>query len=230
MKALVIEDDKNILEAISLIFQLRWPAVEIVSTPLGKEGVQMVESESPNIVLLDINLPDINGFQVLQEVRRFSDVPVIILTVRGAETDRVKGLELGADDYVVKPFSHLELLARVRAVLRRRGLVEGEEAEPFTAGDFHIDFTSRKVFLHKKEIKLTPIEYQILYHLARSPEQFISSSILARRIWGEDYPGAAESLKVHMRHLREKIEEDPANPKLILTEHGKGYRLARGGE
>ncbi|MCK4388137.1 MAG: response regulator transcription factor [Dehalococcoidia bacterium] len=230
MKALVIEDEADIVEAISLIFQLRWPAVEMVSTPLGEEGIQMVESESPNIVLLDINLPDVSGFQVLSEIRRFSDVPVIILTVRGVETDRVKGLELGADDYVVKPFSHLELLARVRAVLRRRGLVEGQEAEPFTAGDFRIDFTSRKVFLHSKEIKLTPIEYQILYHLARSPEQFISSSTLARRIWGEDYPGAAESLKVHMRHLREKIEEDPANPKLILTEHGKGYRLARGGE
>ena len=227
MKALVIEDEANILEAISLIFQLRWPAVEIVSTPLGKEGVQMVESESPNIVLLDINLPDISGFQVLQEVRRFSDVPVIILTVRGAETDRVKGLELGADDYIVKPFGHLELLARVKAVMRRSGLVAAEGAEPFSSGDLRIDFAQRKVFLKDRELKLTPIEYQLLYHLARSADQFVSSSTLVYKIWGEDYPGAAESLKVHMRHLREKIEEDPANPKLILTEHGKGYRLAK---
>jgi len=227
MKALVIEDDANILEAISLIFQLRWPEMEVVSSPLGEESIAMVETESPDVVLLDINLPDISGFQVLSEIRRFSDVPVIILTVRGAETDRVKGLELGADDYIVKPFSHVELLARVKAVLRRSGLVATEGAEPFSSGDLRIDFAQRKMSLHDKEVKLTPIEYQLLYHLARSADQFVSSSTLVYKIWGEDYPGAAESLKVHMRHLREKIEEDPANPKLILTEHGKGYRLAK---
>ena len=123
MKALVIEDDKNIREAISLIFQLRWPEMEVASTPSGKEGIAMVETESPDVVLLDINLPDISGFQVLSEIRRFSDVPVLVATVRGEETDKVRGLELGADDYIVKPFSHLELLARVKAVLRRSGLL-----------------------------------------------------------------------------------------------------------
>ncbi len=230
MKALVIEDDANILEAISLIFQLRWPEMEVASTPSGKEGIAMVETESPDVVLLDINLPDISGFQVLSEIRRFSDVPVLVATVRGEETDTVRGLELGADDYIVKPFSHLELLARVKAVLRRHGVVVAEGAEPFSSGGLRIDFAQRKVSLHDKEVKLTPIEYQLLYHLARSADQFVSSSTLVYKIWGEDYPGAAESLKVHMRHLREKLEEDPANPRLILTEHGKGYRLAKGRE
>jgi len=228
MKALVIEDETNIVEAISLIFQLRWPEMEVASTPLGKEGITMVETESPDVVLLDINLPDISGFQVLSEIRRFSDVPVIIITIRLEETDKVRGLELGADDYVAKPFSHLELLARVKAVLRRHGLVTVEGAEPFSSGGLRIDFAQRKIFLHNKEVKLTPIEYQLLYHLARSADQSISSSTLVHKIWGEDYPGAAESLKVHMRHLREKIEEDPANTKLILTEHGRGYRLVKG--
>ena len=204
--------------------------MEVASTPLGEESIAMVETESPDVVLLDINLPDISGFQVLSEIRRFCDVPVLIITVRGEETDKVRGLELGADDYIVKPFSHLELLARVKAVLRRYGVVAAEGADPFSSGGLRIDFAQRKVSLHDKEVKLTPIEYQLLYHLARSADQFVSSSTLVYKIWGEDYLGAIESLKVHMRHLREKLEEDPANPRLILTEHGKGYRLAKGGE
>ena len=204
--------------------------MEVASTPSGKEGIAMVETESPDVVLLDINLPDISGFQVLSEIRRFSDVPVLVATVRGEETDTVRGLELGADDYIVKPFSHLELLARVKAVLRRHGFLAAEGAEPFSSGGLRIDFAQRKVSLHNEEVKLTPIEYQLLYHLARSADKFVSSSTLVYKIWGEDYPGAVESLKVHMRHLREKLEEDPANPKLILTEHGKGYRLAKGVE
>ncbi|GAI07033.1 unnamed protein product, partial [marine sediment metagenome] len=194
MKALVIEDDANILEAISLIFQLRWPEMEVVSSPLGEESIAMVETESPDVVLLDINLPDISGFQVLSEIRRFSDLPVLteirrfsdlpvlIITVRGEETDKVRGLELGADDYIVKPFSHLELLARVKAVLRRSGLVAAEGTEPFSSGGLRIDFAQRKVFLKDREVKLTPIEYQLLYHLARSAGQFVSSSTLVYKI------------------------------------------------
>ena len=230
MKALIIEDDKNIREAISLIFQLRWPEMELASTSLGKEGIAMVETESPDVVLLDINLPDASGFKVLSEIRRFSDVPVLIATVKGEEADKVRGLELGADDYIVKPFSHLELLARVKAVLRRYDVMSAEGAEPFSGGGLDIDFAQRKALLHGREVKLTPIEYQILYHLARSADQFVSSSALAHKIWGEDYPDAVESLKVHIRHLREKLEKDPANPRLILTEHGRGYRLAKGGK
>ena len=228
MKVLIIEDDVNIRGAISLIFQLRWPEMEVASTSLGKEGIEMVETESPDVVLLDVNLPDSGGFRQCFYSLHFSDVPVLIITVRGEESDRVRGLELGADDYIVKPFSHLELLARVKAVLRRHGLVTAEGAEPFSSGGLHIDFGQKKVFLHNKEVKLTPIEYQLLYHLARSADQVISSPTLAYKIWGEDYPGAVESLKVHMRHLREKIEEDPDNPKLILTEHGRGYWLVKG--
>jgi two-component system KDP operon response regulator KdpE len=230
MKALVIEDDANIREAISLIFQLRWPELEVASTPLGEEGIAMVETESPDVVLLDINLPDISGFKILSEIRRFSDVPVLIITVKGEEPDKVRGLELGADDYIVKPFSHLELMARVKAVLRRYGVMSAEEAEPFSSGGLRIDFAQKKALLRGREVKLTPIEYQVLYHLARSADQFVPSSALAHKIWGEDYPDATESLKVHIRHLREKLEEDPTNPRLILTEHGRGYRLVKGVE
>ena len=224
MKVLIIEDDKEIVDAISLAFLIRWPEAKVVSTRLGKKGVEQVESEAPDIVILDLGLPDINGFEVLRQIRLFSNVPIIILTVRAEETDIVKGLEWGADDYIVKPFRQLELLARVKALIRR--LTPSEE-EPLVVGPLRLDATTGQLFHDSQEIALTITESRLLSHLMRNAGHVVTHSSLAEAIWGNDYPGAADSLKVHIRRLREKIEADPSHPQFILTKAGVGYFLAK---
>jgi two-component system, OmpR family, response regulator VicR len=224
VKVLIVEDDKEIVDAITLAFQIRWPEAKVVSTRLGRKGVDLVESESPDIVILDLGLPDISGFEVLSQVRLFSRVPIIILTVRADEADVVKGLEWGADDYILKPFRQLELLARVRALIRRQS---PSEEETLAAGALHLDVTSGQLHYDTKEIALTITESRILAHLMRNTGHVVTHSSLAEAVWGNDYPGAADSLKVHIRRLREKIEPSPSHPKLILTKAGVGYFLAR---
>jgi two-component system KDP operon response regulator KdpE len=224
MKVLIIEDDKEIVDAISLAFLIRWPEAKVVSTRLGKKGVEQVESEAPDIVILDLGLPDINGFEVLRQIRLFSNVPIIILTVRAEETDIVKGLEWGADDYIVKPFRQLELLARVKALIRRH---TPSEEEPLVVGPLRLEATTGQLFHDSQEIALTITESRLLSHLMRNAGHVVTHSSLAEAIWGNDYPGAADSLKVHIRRLREKIEADPSHPQFILTKAGVGYFLAK---
>ena len=224
MKVLLIEDDREIVDAISLAFQIRWPEATLISTRLGQKGVELVESELPDIVILDLGLPDINGFEVLQQIRLFSQVPTIILTVRSDEADIVKGLEWGADDYITKPFRQLEFLARVKALIRRQGATE---AETLSYGPLRLDTTIGQLNYDGKDISLTVTESHIMAHLMRNGGRAVTHSSLAEAVWGDDYPGAADSLKVHIRRLREKIEEDPGHPRLILTRTGVGYFLAR---
>lgn len=224
MKVLIIEDDKEIVEAISLAFQIRWPEAEVISTRLGKKGIELVESEPPDLVILDLGLPDINGFEVLHEIRVFSHVPIIIITARTDEADVVKGLEWGADDYISKPFRQLELLARVKALIRRQA---PSEEESLTVGSLRLDTTSGQLYNGQKEIALTVTESRIVKHLMKNAGHVVSHASLAEAVWGEDYPGSADSLKVHIRRLREKVEADPSNPQLILTKSGVGYFLAR---
>ncbi len=224
MKVLVIEDDKEIVDAISLAFQIRWPEAKVVSTRLGQKGVELVESESPDIVILDLGLPDINGFEVLRQMRRFSSVPTIILTVRSDEADVVKGLEWGADDYITKPFRQLELLARVKSLIRRHSPAEEEW---LTYGPFRLDPMTGQLHIGDKEVALTVTENHILSHLMRNAGHVVTHSNLAEAVWGDDYPGATDSLKVHIRRLREKIEKDPGKPTFILTKTGVGYFLSK---
>ena len=224
MKVLLIEDDREIIDAISLAFQIRWPEATLVSTRLGEKGVELVENESPDIVILDLGLPDINGFEVLRQIRLFSQVPTIILTVRSDEADVVKGLEWGADDYIVKPFRQLELLARVKALIRRQS---GSEEESLSFGPLRLDPTTGHLRCNGKDIDLTVTETHIMSHLMRNGGRAVTHASLAEAVWGDDYPGATDSLKVHIRRLREKIEEDPSHPRLILTRTGVGYFLAR---
>jgi len=224
MKVLLIEDDREIVDAISLAFKIRWPEATLISTRLGQKGVELVESESPDIVILDLGLPDINGFEVLQQIRLFSQVPTIILTVRSDEADIVKGLEWGADDYITKPFRQLEFLARVKALIRRQGTAE---AQVVSYGPLRLDTTIGQLNYNGKDIPLTVTESHIMAHLIRNGGRAVTHSSLAEAVWGDDYPGAADSLKVHIRRLREKIEEDPSRPRLILTRTGVGYFLAR---
>jgi two-component system response regulator VicR len=228
MKVLVIEDDQGIIEVVSLCFQLRWSGTTVISAANGRDGVALVESESPDVVILDIGLPDIDGYQVLKEIRRFSDVPVLMLTVRGEDTDVAKGLELGADDYITKPFSHIELIARVQAVLRRaQGLAITDEERPFTSGRLTVDFNRNEVTLAGKPVKLTSTERKLLYYLIRNEGRILSHESLLAKVWGDTYVDARDLLRVHIQHLRQKLEDNAESPNIIVTEHGIGYKFIR---
>ena len=228
MKLLIIEDSPEIIEAVSLCFELRWPEISTVSSDKGNKGIELAESESPDLIILDIGLPDIDGFEVLRQVRLFSDVPVIILTVRGEELDKIKGLEMGADDYLTKPFSHMELLARVKAVLRRSQMPElrGDE-KPFVHGKLKVDFSSREITVDSNPVKLTPIEYNLLYQMIRNEGRVLTHRFLLEKVWGEEYTDATDYLKKYIQRLRQKLEDDSENPRLIVTERGVGYKLMK---
>jgi len=225
MKVLVIENDRGIVEAISLAFQIRWPEARLISTNLGEEGLELVETEKPDVVILDLGLDDISGFDVLKQVRLFSSVPILILTVRADETDIVKGLEWGADDYVVKPFRQLELLSRIKALTRRQGPITAET--PLVCGNLRLEPATRQLYLNEKEVNLTPTEGAIISHLMKNAGRVVTHSSLAESVWEDDYPDAANSLKVYIRRLREKLETDPGHPKIILTKTGVGYQMTR---
>ena len=225
MKLLVVEDDEEIVEAISLAFQIRWSEAQVISTHSGRKGVELVESEQPDIVILDLGLPDISGFEVLKRIRLFSEVPILILTVRSDEADIVKGLEWGADDYIIKPFRQMELLSRLKLVTRRRGT--SMEGTPMVCGQLRFDPSTGQLFNGEEEINLTPTEGSIIHYLMKNVGRVVTHSGLAESVYGTDYPDAADSIRVHIRRLRTKIETDPSEPKIILTRAGVGYLLAK---
>ena len=228
MKILVIDDDPDVVEVVSLTFEMRWPEAVTVSANDGTSGIDMVEIESPDIIILDIGLPDMDGYEVCKEIRRFSDAPIVMLTVRDKEADIVKGLQMGADDYVTKPFKHIELLARVQAVLRRAQMEPVSTVEePFRAGKLYIDFSRREVTVEEQPVKLTPTEYQLLYHLVKNAGRVMTHRTLLGRVWGREYVDETNYLKVHIQHLRQKLGDDPSEPTLILTERGAGYKFAK---
>jgi len=220
---LVVDEEPDVVRLISVSFGMQQPNWEIVAASDGEEALAMLEREQIALVLLDVGLPDMSGFEVLQQIRLFSDVPVIMLTVHDDELSKVRGLELGADDYVTKPFSHLELLARVRAVLRRAQTLPLVHEEPFVSGDLSVDFARREVARRGQPVPLTTTEYRLLYHLVRNAGQVLTHEILLARVWGREYTDEINYLKVYISRLRAKLEDDPRNPQQILTEHGVGY-------
>lgn len=225
MKALIIEDDPEIVESVSLAFQILWPEVQLSSTHLGKKGLELAESEAHNIIILDLGLPDISGFEVLKQVRFFSSVPIIILTVKADESDVVKGLEWGADDYIIKPCGQLELLARIKARIRDKD--HFAEELPLSFGPLRFNPSTRQLIHGKNEINLTAIESQIIHYLMRNAGRVATYSGLAEDVWGDDYPGSVDSLRVHIRRLRAKLEANASHPQFILTKAGVGYFLAK---
>ena len=228
MKVLVIDDSAEITEVVSLCFRMRWGGANVVSAADGKTGLALIETENPDIVILDVGLPDINGFEVLREIRRFSQVPVIMLTVRGEDTDVAKGLELGADDYVTKPFSHIELIARVQAVLRRaQGIAVSSEERPFSSGKMWVDFTRNEIKIDGNPVKLTSTEYKLLQHLIRNEGRLLTHENLLTKVWGEEYRDTRDLLRVHIQHLRQKLGDTLDSPRIIVTEHGLGYKFVR---
>ena len=223
MKVLVIEDSPEIVEAISLCLQSRWSEVSLQAAAEGAEGVRILESESFDIVILDINLPDIDGFEVLRRIRAFSDVPVIIVSVRGNLGDRAKGLEIGADDYIVKPFSPIDLVSRVRAVLRRaQAPKSAEEDMTIVQGELTLNLTSHEVRYRNEIIRLTPTEWKLLYLLVKTPGRTVSGEQILQEVWGGEQADS-ESLRTYIRRLRDKLGDNP--PQMILTDRGQGYRF-----
>ncbi|MGD8473847.1 MAG: response regulator transcription factor [Anaerolineae bacterium] len=223
MRILIVDDEPDVIKVISMSFRMQQPAWEIISAEEGPEALELLEQERPDVVLLDIGLPDMSGLEVLKSIRVFSDVPVIMLTVRDDELSKVQGLELGADDYVTKPFSHLELLARVRAVLRRAQSLPLAQEHPFTSGDIHLDFARRELSVRGHSVPLTGTEYRLLYHLVRNAGRVMTHEALLARVWGREYTDEISYLKSYISRLRNKLESDPHNPEYILTEYGVGY-------
>jgi len=225
-KILVVDDEPHLVKLVRS--NLEAQRFKVIAAMDGVSALAMVEKEGPDLVILDIMLPGMDGFDVLQKIREFSSVPVIMLTAKDQDVDVVKGLTLGADDYVKKPFSVHELLARVEAVLRRAAPGDDVQARPpFTVGDFTMDFQQRKVTVRGKEVKVGPTEYKLLSQLVRNAGRVMLHADLLRKVWGAEYGGETEYLRVYISYLRNKIEEDPANPKYILTEHGVGYMFKR---
>ncbi|MBI4337360.1 MAG: response regulator transcription factor [Chloroflexi bacterium] len=223
MKVLVVEDAPEIVESIKLCVAIRWPESQVMSTAQGSQGLQLVESEAPDVVILDLGLPDMDGLDVLREVRRFSDVPVLVVTAKGDEVSRVKGLETGADDYIVKPFSHTELLARMRAVLRRSHLPQlwGDEGVVRGKG-LSVDLAARRVFVDGQEAELTPSEWNLLSYFVRNEGRIIPLPVLAEKVWGSAYVESS-SIKMCVRRLRLKLRDNTKSPQLVRSHRGLGY-------
>ncbi|MGH2351921.1 MAG: response regulator transcription factor [Chloroflexota bacterium] len=222
---LVIDDDRRYRDLLDL--NLARHGYRSLLAPDGLTGLNLLERERPGLVILDLMLPDLDGYEVCRRIREFSTVPLIILTARVEESQKVRGLHAGADDYVTKPFGAEELLARVEAVLRRsRPGGNGGEPSAYVSGDLAIDFAARRVVVGGREVHLTPAEYMLLYHLALNAGRILVQEELLRRIWGPGYEGHPEVLYTTVRRLRHKIEPDPAAPRYVLTERSIGYSLA----
>ena len=224
MRALIVEDEPQTIEAVSLIFKLRWPEIELLSTTKGSEAAPMVEKKSPDVVILDLGLPDVDGMEVLKEIRAFSNVPLIIVTARDDSISQVRGLELGADDYITKPFDPGVLLVRVKSVLTHTRIPLNQATAPFTAGSLIIDFASRHVSFQGRPLDLTPTEYKLFCHLARNAGRVLSHDNILRAVWGEGYEGT-DVLRACIYQLRQKLTRVGANTEIISVERGIGYKF-----
>jgi DNA-binding response OmpR family regulator len=220
MKILIIEDDENMVDYIKNVFNVGWPEADFISAYKGKEGVNLVEKEMPDVVLLDLGLPDMSGFDVLKQIRHFTEMTIVMITVRDDESDIVKGLSLGADEYIVKPFRQLELLARVRALTRRR--ISLSEDLSVEYGPLKFGRSIRDLIYKDREVNVTLTEGRILHKLIESKGNVVTSDEIAKLIWGERFYSAI-NVKSYIHRIRQKLEDDPANPSLIVNEPGVGY-------
>jgi two-component system KDP operon response regulator KdpE len=226
-RILVIEDDPAIASLTQLQLENRGYQVEIAKN--GVEGLRQAYAWQPDLVVLDIMMPDMDGWTVCERLRELSDVPIVFVTAIGKEQDIVRGLEMGADDYIVKPFSPRELVARVEAVMRRGERSRGSaiEARTYENGPLSVNLESRQVKLNSEHVDLTPIEFKLLSTFIRNEDKVLTHRFLLSQVWGPAYEEERQYLKLYVWYLRQKIEEDPSSPRLILTERGVGYRLVR---
>lgn len=224
-RILVVDDEERMIGFIRMNLELE--GYQVLEAHDGFKALDMVRTQLPDLVLLDVMMPGMDGFETLRMLREFSSVPVIMLTAKGEEEDKVRGLELGADDYVTKPFGSRELSSRVRAVLRRAEMpsVSPEKAILKIDDRLSVDFNRREVIVEGQHIKLRPTEYRLLYHLIENAGWTVPHEQLLAKVWGYEYRDETHYVRLYVNYLREKIEEDPSNPKYILTERGVGYRF-----
>jgi two-component system, OmpR family, KDP operon response regulator KdpE len=225
---LAADDDPQLLRLMTRNLQLE--GYDVLAASDGLQALELIESNSPDLVLLDVMMPKMDGFTVCYRVREFSAVPIIIVTARGQDQDKVRGLDLGADDYLSKPFSVDELLARVRAVLRRAQFTTREHTQGLrattTTGELVVDYSQHMVIMTGHEIALTPTEYRIIAYLAQNVGRVVTQDLLLEHVWGPEYLGESHMLQVNINRLRRKLEVDPTQPRYILTKVGVGYSLA----
>jgi DNA-binding response OmpR family regulator len=225
---LAADDDPQLLRLITRNLQLE--GYDVLAASDGQQALELIENNAPDLALLDVMMPRMDGFTVCYRVREFSSVPIIIITARGQDQDKVRGLDLGADDYLTKPFSVDELLARVRAVIRRSQFTAREYSQGLRAttvtGSLFIDYSQHLVMLHGREIALTPTEYRIIAYLAQNVGRVVTQDLLLEHVWGQEYLGESHMLQVNVNRLRRKLEVDATQPHYILTKVGVGYSLA----
>jgi two-component system KDP operon response regulator KdpE len=223
-RILIVDDEERMVRFIRL--NLEHDGFQVLEAFNGTEAINKIRSNLPDLVLLDVMMPDMDGFEVLRIVREVSRVPVIMLTAKGEEEDRVRGLEMGADDYITKPFSPRELVSRVRAVLRRTEMVESPTHGPIEVDDrLKIDFDRREVWVEGRLVQLRPTEYRLLYHLVKNAGWVLTHDQILTKVWGYEYRDEPHYVRLYINYLRQKLENDPAKPKYILTERGVGYRF-----
>ena len=223
-RILVVDDEPRMIGFIRMNLELE--GYQVVEAHNGVEALDAVRTQLPDVILLDVMMPTLDGFETLRMLREFSSIPVIMLTAKGEEDDKVRGLEYGADDYVTKPFGPRELSSRVKAVLRRAEMPNGPDKAILKIDDrLSVDFNRRLVLVEGQPVKLRPTEYRLLYHLIENAGWTVPHEQLLAKVWGYEYRDETHYVRLYINYLREKIEEDPANPKYILTERGVGYRF-----
>ena len=219
-RALVVDDEKIIVKGLK--FSLEQDDLEVDTAYDGEEAVELAKKNSYDIILLDVMLPKLTGFEVCQQIRDFSNVPIIMLTAKGDDMDKILGLEYGADDYITKPFNILEVKARIKAIMRRTSKSDSS-ASVIKYGDLQLNSEYRRVYVKDKEINLTSREYEVLELLVSTPGKIYGREELLKTIWGDEYPGDERTVDVHVRRLREKLESNPSEPRYVKTKWGSGY-------
>jgi two-component system KDP operon response regulator KdpE len=224
MTILIVDDEARIRDVVRM--NLEMEHYRVIEAENGVEALEQLREHLPDLVVLDIMMPEMDGFETLREIREVSTVPVVMLTVRQNEQDKIHGLDLGADDYIAKPFSPRELLSRIRALLRRSLMAPpSRKTEIIVDPDLKIDFARREVTARGKKVVLRPTEYRLLYHLVSNAGRLLTHETLLSKVWGREYRDEAHYLRLYITYLRQKLEQDPAHPQYILTERGVGYRF-----
>jgi len=227
LKILIVEDEERLINDISFCVNVRYPDSTIISARKGAEGLEMIENESPDLVMAASSLPDTSALKLIGKIRQFSDVPILVLTEGETDIDRAMVLEAGADDYIRKPFSPIELIARVKALLRRTQGLGYKQDQTFTSGLLTINFGTREVSLDGKRVRLTPREYALLSELSRNEGRVLTHRVLLEKVWGPEYNTEYNFVKKYIYRLRHKLEPEPDNPRMLLSERGVGYRFVK---
>ena len=226
MKVIIVDGHSEDPEEISTCIKTRWPEAVVTLTTAQGDTIRLIKNSLPDLVVIDLAPKEQNGFYLCKEIRSFSEIPIIMLSDNSEDKSVVKGLEWGADDWITKPFSYIQFLARIQAVIRRsQTLPLTQRDNPFETRDLTVEFDSKEVKVRGKQAKLTYIEYNILYHLIKNIGRPLSSEQLLDKVWGQQYLDTKYLPKIHIQHLRQKIERDPTKPKIIVTERGQGYKL-----